>query len=69
MFNVFTLNTWWTIALMIPTYIDGLTQALFNRESTNFLRVTTGIFTGIGGMSLVAIVGKSIGGKLLPILK
>jgi uncharacterized membrane protein len=69
MFNVFTLNIWWTLALMLPTYIDGLTQALFKRESNNFLRVTTGLMAGIGGMSLVAIIGKYIGDQILLIFK
>ena len=69
MFNVFTLNIWWTIALMLPTYIDGVTQALFKRESNNILRVTTGLMAGIGGMSLVAIIGKYIGDQILLIFK
>ena len=69
MFNVFTLNIWWTIALMLPTYIDGLTQAFFKRESNNILRVTTGLMAGIGGMSLVAIIGKFIGDQILSIFK
>ena len=69
MFNVFTLNIWWTLALMLPTYIDGLTQAFFKRESNNILRVTTGLMAGIGGMSLVAIIGKYIGDQILLIFK
>lgn len=69
MFNFFTLNIWWTLFLMIPTYVDGLTQAFFNRESNNFLRLTTGIMAGIGGMSLVAIIGKYIGDQILLIIK
>lgn len=69
LFNIFTLNIWWTLALMLPTYIDGLTQAFFKRESTNILRVSTGLMAGIGGMSLVAIIGKFIGDQILLILK
>lgn len=69
MFNIFTLNIWWTIALIIPTFIDGLTQAFFKRESNNFLRVTTGLMAGVGGMSLVAIIGKYIGDQILLIFK
>jgi uncharacterized membrane protein len=65
MFNVFTLNIWWSVLLMIPTYIDGLTQAFFNRESTNLLRVTTGLISGIGSMSLISIIGKFIGDQIL----
>lgn len=69
LFNVFTLDIWWTLALMLPTYIDGLTQAFFKRESTNILRVTTGLMAGIGGMSLVAIIGQFIGHQILLIFK
>ncbi len=69
MFGVFSLNIWWTLALILPTYIDGLTQAFFKRESTNLLRVTTGIMAGIGGMSLVAIIGQFIGNQILLIFK
>ena len=69
MFNVFTLNIWWTIALILPTYIDGITQAFLNRESTNLLRVTTGVMAGIGAMSLIAIIGKFIGDQILLIFK
>ena len=54
---------------MLPTYIDGLVQAIFKRESNNFIRVTTGIMAGIGGMSLVSIIGKYIGTQILLILK
>ena len=65
MFNVFTLNIWWTIALIIPTFLDGLTQAYFNRESNNIIRLITGLIAGIGMMSLVAIVGQFLGIKIL----
>jgi uncharacterized membrane protein len=37
-----------SIILILPTLIDGLTQAYLNRESTNFLRFSTGILAGIG---------------------
>ena len=35
----------------------------FKRESNNILRVTTGLMAGIGGTSLVAIIGKYIENK------
>ena len=68
MFNVFTLNIWWTVALILPTYIDGLIQAFLQRESNNILRVTTGIMAGIGGVSLVTMIGKYIGTQILKAL-
>jgi len=65
-FPFFTLDTFHiallpSLILIIPTFLDGLTQAYLNRESNNILRVTTGFVSGIGQMSLVSIIGKSIG--------
>ncbi|MGB0525559.1 MAG: DUF2085 domain-containing protein [Flammeovirgaceae bacterium] len=69
LFSVFVLNIWWTLVLIFPTYIDGITQAVFNRESNNFLRVTTGFMAGIGLMSLLSIVGKYLGDLILLAIK
>jgi uncharacterized membrane protein len=33
---------------ILPTIIDGLTQAYSNRESNNFLRFSTGLIAGFG---------------------
>ena len=67
-FNIISLNIWVAIALIFPTYIDGWTQAFFNRESNNILRVTTGFLCGVGMMSLVAISGQAIGKYILSII-
>lgn len=64
-FNVLTFNPLLTLALIIPTVIDGLTQAYYNRTSTNWLRVSTGLMAGVGMMSLLAIMGKAIGRFIL----
>ena len=34
--------------MILPTAIDGITQLLKLRESTNFIRFVTGFFCGIG---------------------
>jgi len=34
--------------LIIPTTIDGITQLILERESTNYLRIVTGYPAGIG---------------------
>lgn len=68
LFSIFTLNIWITVLLIIPTYLDGFSQALLNRKSNNFRRVITGLFAGIGTMSLVSIVGKYIGNLILKII-
>ena len=50
-----------SIVLIIPTIIDGLTQAYCKRESNNMLRLITGILSGVGQMSICSIIGKSLG--------
>ena len=47
----FNFNVNWTIIgliLIIPTIIDGVTQLFKFRESTNYLRLVTGLFGGVG---------------------
>jgi uncharacterized membrane protein len=68
-FQHLSFNIWLTLLLMIPTCVDGWTQAVFNRESNNLLRVVTGLLAGIGAMSLVAIIGQSIGQFILSQIK
>ena len=41
------------LILCIPTIIDGITQALGKRESSNTLRFITGLIGGIGLMIIV----------------
>ena len=67
--QIFTLHIGWTLLLILPTCIDGWTQAFFNRDSNNLLRVTTGLMAGVGLMSLVAIIGQTLGHFILSQLK
>ena len=69
LFGIIRFNWWIAILLMAPTIIDGLTQAYFNRESNNILRVTTGLMAGIGAMSLVSLIGIEIGLLILKLFK
>jgi uncharacterized membrane protein len=48
----------WSFGLAIPMFIDGITQAYFRRESTNVLRLITGLMFGVGISSLIAILAK-----------
>lgn len=68
LFSFFTLNLWITILMILPTYLDGLIQAFFNKESNNYRRVITGFIAGVGTMSLVSIIGQSIGNLILKII-
>ncbi len=61
LFKLIYINFLFSIILIIPTVIDGLTQAYFDRESTNSLRFITGLMSGIGLMSIVHIIGFEIG--------
>ncbi len=61
MFDIITLGLTATLILILPTLIDGFVQAYTNRESNNWTRLITGIMSGIGQMSLTAIIGKSLG--------
>lgn len=60
------LFDWWHIPLLysilmiLPTYIDGWSQLILKRESTNWLRFSTGLLAGVGLMSLAAIIGDYI---------
>ncbi|MEP7146132.1 MAG: DUF2085 domain-containing protein [bacterium] len=60
-FDIIHLSLAITLLLILPTFIDGLSQAYYNRESNNSLRLITGIMSGVGQMSLVAIIGKAMG--------
>ena len=54
--------------MVLPTYIDGTIQAYTKYQSTNAIRFTTGIISGIGTMSLVSITGIDIGKLILTII-
>lgn len=62
--KMFTLGLLWSLALHVPTLIDGGTQAMGWRESNNWLRLATGTALGVGQVGLVAICGDFIVGKL-----
>lgn len=62
------LSWWISIFLLIPTIVDGGTQAYCNRESNNTLRFITGLLFGIGLSSLGTILGLAIGRFLKSIL-
>ncbi|MDX1271836.1 DUF2085 domain-containing protein [Bizionia paragorgiae] len=59
------ISLFWTIIMILPTYIDGTLQAFTNYESNNKLRFITGLISGIGTMSLITIIGVYIGRQIL----
>lgn len=64
-FDLYYISSLFSILLMLPTIFDGLTQAYLPRESTNFIRLTTGILGGVGAMSLIVNIGTFIGNLIL----
>lgn len=58
--NFANLNIFISILFVIPTYIDGFIQAVFNLESTNIRRLITGFISGVGTMSLTVIISRQI---------
>ena len=68
LFQLIYINWILSIIFILPTLIDGLTQAYFNRESTNSIRVISGFLAGIGVMSITHIIGFQIGYFILDLL-
>ncbi|APY00379.1 putative membrane protein [Lacinutrix venerupis] len=64
-FGFIKISLWWSIIMILPTYIDGTIQAYTKYESNNILRFTTGIISGIGTVSLLTIIGIAIGKLIL----
>ncbi|HLT24041.1 MAG TPA: DUF2085 domain-containing protein [Ignavibacteria bacterium] len=68
-FDLIYLSWLWTFIFILPTIVDGLTQAFMNRESNNTLRLITGFTYGVGLMSLASLIGKWIGSLILEFIK
>ena len=68
-FDVIYFNWLWSILLILPTVIDGLTQAYMNRESNNILRLITGLMYGVGLMSLASLIGRAVGFYIHDLIK
>jgi len=58
-----------SLFIILPTILDWWIQKLLSSESTNGIRLWTGIFAGIGISSLVAIIGQGIGLIILDTIK
>lgn len=59
LFSIPTIPIWYSIILQIPMLIDGITQYLKWRNSNNYLRVTTGLMSGLG-LSIFVVSGTRI---------
>ncbi len=55
--KILSFNFLWVLLLMLPCWVDGVTQLYGWRQSNNWLRLATGFLLGTAQMGLVAIVG------------
>lgn len=68
LFNLWTPSIWLSIFMILPTYLDGLRQHITKKESTNIIRVITGVISGTGSMALIAMFGQFVGRGIKPFL-
>ena len=69
LFNFISLNLLVSFLLILPSLSDGLMQMFMSRESNNSFRVVSGLFAGIGLMSMAIKTGDLIGSGLLFVVK
>ncbi|MFQ5649727.1 MAG: DUF2085 domain-containing protein [bacterium] len=67
--NFFAASLWIGLLLNLPAYVDGVTQAAEMRQSNNWLRLVTGLMSGIGQMGIVSWIGHSIGLAIVKLIK
>ena len=60
MFSCMWLVTGLVVAFLLPVAIDGFTQLLTPYESTNPVRVLTGMWTGIIGGAIIGVMVNNI---------
>jgi uncharacterized membrane protein len=60
-----SLPPWLGLLLNVPAFVDGATQAVGIRNSTNALRLTTGLLSGVGQVALASWAGTAIARLLL----
>ncbi|MCR9252839.1 MAG: DUF2085 domain-containing protein [bacterium] len=65
LFDLMYLNLLVSICLILPTYIDGSIQMIFDIESKNYRRLITGLMAGVGTVSLLCIIGTYIGNLII----
>jgi len=53
LFGLFNFSLLPLILLQLPMVIDGVTQLIFTRESTNWLRFVTGLLAGASQVGII----------------
>jgi uncharacterized membrane protein len=69
LFDLVSLPAWLGLLLNLPAGVDGVTQALGTRSSTNPLRFATGLMSGVGQVALISTFGRSVAHMILTILR
>ena len=57
LFGLAALPVWAALTLNVPVLLDGGTQAMGWRTSTNVLRLATGLLGGVGQVAIMAWLG------------
>jgi len=63
--DLVALPAWLGLLLNLPAGVDGVTQALGSRSSTNPLRLATGLMSGVGQVALISSAGRAIARLIL----
>jgi uncharacterized membrane protein len=65
LFDLVSLPMWLGLLLSVPAGVDGVTQALGSRSSTNGLRLATGLMSGVGQVAVISSAGRFIARLIL----
>ncbi|ODS39471.1 MAG: hypothetical protein A7316_10995 [Candidatus Altiarchaeales archaeon WOR_SM1_86-2] len=64
-FEIIPPTIFFVLLSMIPTVVDGTTQAFGKRKSNNPLRFITGFLFGMGQVAGIVIIGKTLAYSLV----
>ncbi len=67
-FDIISLPLMLLVCLHFPLFLDGITQTIYKRESTNYLRFITGFLAGISQVGLMDFLATYIAKFLYQIL-
>jgi uncharacterized membrane protein len=68
LFGLAALPLWAALALNLPVLVDGGTQAMGWRTSTNLLRLVTGLLGGVGQVGVMTWTGTQAARLILALL-
>jgi uncharacterized membrane protein len=69
LFGLLAMPAWIGLLANLPALLDGTTQALGWRQSTNSLRLASGLLAGIGQVALISWMGRLTAHLILTLLR